>query len=86
MEISTVVNSDGTITIPAEIRETFGIPEGAKVECIMNGARLEMRVLGTKVPMPKSMPTSGYGMIKSSRPSVSADLNIGDHITRASSD
>ncbi|MES2162463.1 MAG: AbrB/MazE/SpoVT family DNA-binding domain-containing protein [Pseudomonadota bacterium] len=80
MEISTVVNSDGTITIPAEIRETFGIQEGAKVECIMNGIRLEMRVLGTKLPTPKSKPASGYGMIKSNRPSVPADLNIGDLI------
>ncbi|WP_332853161.1 AbrB/MazE/SpoVT family DNA-binding domain-containing protein [Duganella sp. S19_KUP01_CR8] len=80
MEISTVVNSDGTITIPAKIRETFGIPEGAKVECIMNGMRLEMRVMGTKLPIPKSKPASGYGMIKSNRPSVPVDLNIGDHI------
>lgn len=80
MEISTVVNSDGTITIPAEIREAFGIHEGAKVECIMNGIRLEMRVLGTRLPMPKSKPVSGYGMIKSNRPSAPVDLNIGDHI------
>lgn len=80
MEISTVVNSDGTITIPAEIREAFGIQEGAKVECIMNGIRLEMRVLGTKLPTPESKPASGYGMIKSNRPSVPADLNIGDLI------
>ncbi len=83
MEISTVVNSDGTITIPAEIRETFGIPEGAKVECIMNGIRLEMRVLGTRLPIPKSKQASGYGMIKSDHPSVPPDINIGDHTGRA---
>jgi AbrB family looped-hinge helix DNA binding protein len=80
MEISTVVNSDGTIIIPEEIREAFGIQEGARVECIMNGLRLEMRVLGTRLPIPKSKPVSGYGMIKSNQPSVPADLNIGDHI------
>jgi len=80
MEISTVVNSDGTVTIPAEIREIFGIQEGAKVDCIMNGIRLEMRVFGTKLPIPKSKPVSGYGMVKSDRPSVPVDLNIGDPI------
>ena len=80
MEISTLVNSDGTVTIPAELRETFGIQEGATVECIMNGIQLEMRVLGTKLPIPKFKPISGYGMVKSDRPSVPADLNIGDPI------
>lgn len=83
MEFSTVVNSDGTVTIPAEIREIFGIKEGTKVECIMNGVRLEMRVLGTKLPIPKSKPVSAYGMIKSDRPSVPADINIGDPMTEA---
>jgi AbrB family looped-hinge helix DNA binding protein len=80
MEFSTVVNSDGTVTIPAEIRKIFGIQEGAKVECIMNGIRLEMRVLGTRLPIPKSKPVSGYGLVKSDRPSVAVDLNIGDPI------
>jgi AbrB family looped-hinge helix DNA binding protein len=80
MEISTVVNSDGTVTIPAEIRASFGIQEGAKVECVMNGIRLEMRILGTKLPAPKSSPSSGYGMVKSDRPSAPADLNIGDPV------
>lgn len=80
MKFSTVVNSNGTVTIPAEIREIFGIKEGAKVECIMNGIRLEMRVLGTKLPIPKAKLVSGYGMVKSDRPSVPADLNIGDPI------
>ena len=80
MEISTVVNSDGTVTIPAEIRELYGIQAGAKVECVMNGIRLEMQVLGTRLPKPKSKHVSGYGMIKSDRPSVPVDLNIGDPI------
>lgn len=80
MEISTVVNSDGTVTIPAEIRETLGIKEGARVQCILNGIRLEMRVVGTKLQIPKARPVSGYGMIKSDRPSVPADMNIGDPV------
>jgi AbrB family looped-hinge helix DNA binding protein len=54
MEISTLVNSDGTVTIPAELRETFGIQEGAAVECTMNGIQLEMRILGTNLPIPNS--------------------------------
>lgn len=48
METSTVVNSDGTV--PADIRELYGIEAGAKVHCVMNGYQLEMRIIGTKLP------------------------------------
>lgn len=80
METSTVVNSDGSVTIPAEIRELYGILEGAKFQCVMNGYQLEMRIIGTKLPKPKSKPVSGYGMIKTNRPAAPVDLNIGDPI------
>lgn len=80
METSTVVNSDGSVTIPAEIRELYGILEGAKFQCVTNGYQLEMRIIGTKLPKPKSKPVSGYGMIKTNRPAAPVDLNIGDPI------
>lgn len=80
METSTVVNGDGTVTIPAEIREVYGIQAGAQVHCVMNGYQLEMRIIGTKLPKPKTKPVSGFGMIKSDRPSAPVDLNIGDPI------
>jgi bifunctional DNA-binding transcriptional regulator/antitoxin component of YhaV-PrlF toxin-antitoxin module len=80
METTTVVNNDGTVTIPADIRELYGILEGAKVHCVMNGYQLEMRIIGTKLPKPKTKPVSGFGMIKTNRPAAPADLNIGDPI------
>jgi bifunctional DNA-binding transcriptional regulator/antitoxin component of YhaV-PrlF toxin-antitoxin module len=76
METSTVVNTDGTVTIPAELRELYGILEGAKVHCVMNGYQLEMRIIGTKLPKPKTKPVSGFGMIKSDMPSVDPHFGI----------
>jgi len=80
METSTVVNSDGTVTIPADIRELHGILEGAQVHCVMNGYQLEMRIIGTKLPKSTTKPVSGFGMIKTNRPAAPVDLNIGDPI------
>lgn len=80
MEASTIVNSDGTVTIPKEIREQYGIRDGATVHCVMNGYQLEMRVIGTKLPQSTTEYVSGFGMIKSKRPPVPVDLNIGDPI------
>lgn len=76
METTTVVNDDGTVAIPAEIRELYGIQAGAKVHCIMNGYQLEMRIIGTKLPKPKTKFVSGYGMIKSDKPSVDPHFGI----------
>jgi len=80
METTTVVNDDGTVTIPADIRERYGIEAGTKVHCVMNGYQLEMRIIGTRLPKPKTKPVSGFGMIKTNRPAAPVDLNIGDPI------
>jgi AbrB family looped-hinge helix DNA binding protein len=76
METATVVNSDGTVVIPAEIRELYGIQEGATVHCVMNGYQLEMRVVGTKLPKSNKKNVSGFGMIKSDMPSVDPHFGI----------
>nr|WP_315257564.1 AbrB/MazE/SpoVT family DNA-binding domain-containing protein [uncultured Duganella sp.] len=76
METSTIVNNDGTVTIPKEIREQYGIPEGAKVHCVMNGYQLEMRIVGTKLPQSKANFVSGFGMIKSDMPSVDPHFGL----------
>jgi bifunctional DNA-binding transcriptional regulator/antitoxin component of YhaV-PrlF toxin-antitoxin module len=76
METTTTVNSDGTVTIPADIRELYGILEGAQVHCIMNGYQLEMRIVGTSLPELKTKFVSGYGMIKSDKPSVDPHFGI----------
>ena len=82
METTTVVNDDGTVTIPADIRELYGIEAGAKVHCVMNGYQLEMRIIGTRLPKPKNKPVSGFGMIKSNRPSVPADFDVAELFKR----
>lgn len=76
METTTTVNSDGTVTVPAEIRELYGIQAGAKVHCVMNGYQLEMRIIGTKLPKPTTKPVSGFGMIKSDKPSVDPHFGL----------
>ncbi|WP_373988631.1 hypothetical protein [Duganella sp. BuS-21] len=82
MEPSTVVNSDGTVTIPAEIREVYGIHAGAEVHCVMNGYQLEMRIIGTKLPKPKTKPVSGFGMIKSDLPPMPVDFDVAELFKR----
>lgn len=76
MEIATLVNNDGTVIIPAEIRKLYGIPAGAKVLCVMNGYQLEMRVAGTLLPSSNKKFVSGYGMIKSDMPSVDPHVGL----------
>ncbi|MYM30465.1 hypothetical protein GTP58_19210 [Duganella sp. CY15W] len=78
MEIFSVVNSDGTVSIPKEILETYGIAAGAKVDCLINGRQLEMRIMGTKLPSPKTKLVSGYGMVKVNGPSVSVDFDAAE--------
>ena len=82
MESSTIVNSDGSVIIPTEIRELYGILEGAEVHCVMNGYQLEMRIIGTKLPKPKTKSVSGYCMIKSNLPPVPVDFDVADLFKR----
>ena len=75
MAVCTVVNRDGSITLPAHIREMYGIREGAEVQCVLNGYQLELRITATRLPGLKAGNTSGYGLIIS--PLSSADPHTG---------
>jgi bifunctional DNA-binding transcriptional regulator/antitoxin component of YhaV-PrlF toxin-antitoxin module len=69
------VNSDGSITVPRAICESLGIHLGATVEFFVAGYQLEMRVQDAPRPVYSDVPKSGYGMVKSNRPSVPVDFD-----------
>ena len=70
MEI-TSVTSKGQVTIPKPLRQQLGLRQGSKVEFVLVGDRVEMRIVST----PANLPASGFGMLKSKRVSVPADFD-----------
>lgn len=65
------VTSKGQVTIPRHIRQKLGIHAGSRVRfhIVNDSARLE--VVASAVPAGES----GYGMLRSKRKSVPADLD-----------
>jgi AbrB family looped-hinge helix DNA binding protein len=70
MEI-TSVTSKGQVTIPKPLRQQLGLRQGSKVEFVLVGDHVEMRVVST----PADLPASGFGMLKSKRRAVSVDFD-----------
>lgn len=68
---STSVTSKGQVTIPKALRQQLGLRQGSKVEFALIGDRVEMRVVSS----PHDVPVSGFGMLKSTLPSVPADFD-----------
>lgn len=68
---STSVTSKGQVTIPKPLRQQLGLRQGSKVEFVLVGDHVEMRVVST----PAVLPASGFGMLKSKRSAVPADLD-----------
>lgn len=68
---TTSVTSKGQVTIPKPLRQRLGLRQGSKVEFVVVGDRIELRV----VSRPAELPHSGFGMLKSRRPPVPADLD-----------
>jgi AbrB family looped-hinge helix DNA binding protein len=66
----TTVTSKGQVTIPKELRQRLGIRTGTKVAFSLEDGRVEMRLM----TQPAAATTSGFGMLKSPRPSVPADF------------
>ena len=69
MEI-TSVTSKGQVTIPKPLRQQLGLRQGSKVEFVLIGDHVEMRIVST----PAGLPASGFGMLKSKRVAVAADF------------
>ncbi len=70
MEI-TSVTSKGQVTIPKTLRQRLGLRQGNKVEFVLVGDHVEMRIVST----PADLPSSGFGMLKSKRVAVPADFD-----------
>ena len=68
---STSVTSKGQVTIPKEIRQKLGIRAGSRVEFVVINDHAEMRI-SHRAP---EVVSSGFGMLKSRRPSVPATLD-----------
>ncbi len=68
---TTSVTSKGQVTIPKQVRQQLGIRQGSRIEFLLVGDHVELRV--------KSSPTddqnAGFGMLKSRRIAVPADLD-----------
>ena len=64
------VTSKGQVTIPKGVRQQLGIRQGGRIEFALVADHVEMQV---KNP-PTRLPDSGFGMLKSRRVAVPADL------------
>ncbi len=67
----TSVTSKGQVTIPKELRQQLGIRQGSRIEFLLVGDHVEMRVRSS----PTGVPGSGFGMLKSRRGAVPADFD-----------
>lgn len=68
---ATSVTSKGQVTIPREVRQRLGIRQGSRIEFLLRADHVEMRVESS--PMPEA--GSGFGLLKSRRKPVAADLD-----------
>lgn len=76
---TTVVSDNGEVTIPLDLRRRLGLQKGSRVLVSLVGDHLEIRVAGA----PKEGDErSGFGMLKSDRKAVPADLDPAELISR----
>lgn len=68
---STSVTSKGQVTIPKEVRQKMGIRAGSKIDFVVVNDHIEMRVSSR----PVDAGDGGFGMLKSKRPALPADLD-----------
>ncbi len=75
---ATSVTNKGQVTIPKELRQKLGIRQGSRVEFSLVGDHVVMRVRSS----PASESDSGFGMLKSRRATVPADLDPASLVKR----
>lgn len=66
------VTSKGQVTIPKNVRQALGIRSGTKVRFTVIGDRAELAIVNT----PAEVPSTGFGIIKSTRTSVAVDFDV----------
>lgn len=75
---NTSVTSKGQVTIPKAVRQQLGIRQGSRIEFALVGDHAELRVKST----PAGVPDSGFGLLRSRRAPVPADLDPATLIKR----
>jgi AbrB family looped-hinge helix DNA binding protein len=68
---TTSVTSKGQVTIPQRVRQQLGIRQGSRIEFLLVGDRVELRVASS----PTGSAESGFGMLKSRRAALPAGLD-----------
>ena len=68
---ATSVTSKGQVTIPQKVRQQLGIRQGSRIEFLMVGDHVEIRVASS----PTGLPDNGFGMLKSQRAALPAGLD-----------
>jgi AbrB family looped-hinge helix DNA binding protein len=74
---STSVTSKGQVTIPKHVRQQLGIRAGSRVAFRIVDNRVEMEVVSAPMPMEGS----GFGLLRSRRKSVPADVDVATFLT-----
>jgi AbrB family looped-hinge helix DNA binding protein len=75
---STSVTSKGQVTIPKRVRQKLGLRQGSRVEFVLVGERVELRVVRT----PTTVKTGGFGLLTSKRSAVPADFDVATLLSR----
>lgn len=68
---TTSVTSKGQVTIPKELRQQLGIRQGSRIEFLLVGNHVEMRVSSS----PSGETGSGFGLLKSKRAALPTDFD-----------
>ena len=69
--MATTVTTKGQVTIPKELRQRLGIRQGSRIEFSLVGNDVLLRVRSS----PAAELASGFGLLKSRRAAVPADLD-----------
>jgi AbrB family looped-hinge helix DNA binding protein len=75
---ATSVTSKGQVTIPQALRQQLGIRQGTRIEFLLAGDHVEMRVKSS----PSGETGSGFGLLKSKRAAVPADFDAATVLKR----
>ena len=69
--ITSSITSKGQVTIPKALRQQFGLARGSRVTFALVGDHIELRPWKPE----QTLPESGFGLLKTSRPAVPADFD-----------
>ena len=77
--MQTTLTSQGQVTIPRDVRQHCGLKQGMAVTFEIEGDHIALR----PARAPRQAEASGFGLIKSRRKGVPADLDVASLVTDA---